>query len=252
MNIEVRDSNIVGLDAPRALSLLLSSFKDVEEVYLAELKPLPALQTRRELKQSERIVVERALKCRQSTGLAFWDAVLLELSDVPGAIGLLDEVKMHVTFRGRERSLSWDSAVGGDLQRACAEFSTADEASLVFLSEMRCRDGSTCHLPMVDFHSASSAVNQQVVTGVVERLFPEGCFLLESGESYHAYGTRLMSETEFRTFLGTALLFAPIVDRTYLAHQVIEGRCALRLTAGGGKARVPKVISMIPGTQQRG
>lgn len=250
MNIAVRDSNLIGLEAPRALSLLLSSFKDVEEIYLAELRPLPALQTRRNLKQSERIAVERALRCRQTTGLSFWDAVLLELSSVPEALGLLDEAMLHVTFRGCERSLAWAPAVAGGLEQACAEFSTAGEASLVFLSQMRCRDGSSRHLPMVDFHSASSAVNQQVVKGVVERLFPEGCFLLESGESYHAYGSRLLSETEFRIFLGRALLFAPIVDRTYLAHQVIEGRCALRLTAGGGKARVPRVISMVSGTQR--
>jgi hypothetical protein len=239
---------VLGLDAPRALAVLLSSFKDVEEVYLAELRPLPPLQARRDLKPAELVVVERALKCRQSTGLGFWDAVLLELSNVPEAIGLLDEAMMHVTFHGKERSLSWASAISDGLERACAEFSKTGEASLTFLSEMRCRDGSKRHLPMIDLHAASSSVNQPVVTGLVERLFPEGALLLESGESYHAYGTRLLSQTEFRSFLGKALLFAPIVDRTYVAHQVIEGRCALRLTAGGGKSRVPKVISVVPGS----
>jgi len=251
MNIAVRDllgSNVLGLDAPRALAVLLSSFKDVEEVYLAELRPLPPLQARRDLKPAERIVFERALKYRKSTGLAFWDAVLLELPGAPEAIGLLDEAMMHVTFRGSERSLQWASAIAGGLERACGEFSTAGEASLIFLSEMRCRDGSRRHVPMIDFHAACSAPNQRVVTAVAERLFPEGAVLLESGESYHAYGTRLLSETEFRSFLGRALLFAPIVDRTYTAHQVIEGRCALRLTAGGGKSRVPKVISIVPGS----
>jgi hypothetical protein len=249
MNIAVRDlgSNVLGLDAPRALVVLLSSFKDVEEVYLAELRPLPPLQARRDLKPAERVVFERALKCRQNTGLSFWDAVLLELSAVPDAIGLLDEVMMHVSFRGSELSLQWGSAIAGGLERVCAEFSTAGEASLIFLSEMRCRDGSRRHVPMVDFHAACSAPNQRVVTAVAERLFPEGAVLLESGVLYHAYGSRLLSETEFPSFLVRALLFAPIVDRTYTAHQVIEGRCALRLTAGGGKSRVPKVISIVPG-----
>jgi hypothetical protein len=250
MDIAVRDllgSAVLGLDAPRALAVLLSSFKDVEEVYLAELRPLPPLQARRDLKPAERIVFERALKYRQSTGLAFWDAVLLELCVVPEAIGLLDEAMMHVSFHGRERSLPWASAIAEGLERACAEFSTTGEASLTFLSEVRCRDGSRRHVPMIDFHAACSAPNQRVVMAVAERLFPEGAVLLESGESYHAYGTRLLSETEFHSFLGRALLFAPIVDRTYTAHQLIEGRCALRLTGGGGKSRVPKVISVVSG-----
>jgi hypothetical protein len=208
---------------------------------------MPPLQARRDLTPSERIVFERALKYRQSTGLAFWDAVLLELCAVPEAIGLLDEAMIHVTFHGRERSLPWASAIAEGLERACAEYSTSGEASLTFLSEVRCRDGSRRHVPMIDFHAACSAPNQRVVTAVAERLFPEGAVLLESGESYHAYGTRLLSGTEFHSFLGRALLFAPIVDRTYTAHQLIEGRCALRLTGGGGKSRVPKVISIVSG-----
>jgi hypothetical protein len=250
MNIAARDlltSNILGLDAPRALALLLSSFKDVEEVYLAELRPVPPLQARRDPTPAERIVVERALKYRQSTGLAFWDAVLLELCVVPEAMGLLDEAMIHVTFHGRERSVPWASAIADGLERACAEFSTTSEANLNFLSEMQCRDGSKRHVPMIDFHAACSATNQRVVSAVAERLFPEGAVLLESGESYHAYGTRLLSDMEFYSFLGRALLFAPIVDRAYVAHQVIEGRCALRLTGGGGKSRVPKVIALVPG-----
>ena len=160
MDIAVRESlgpKLLGLDAPRALTLLLSSLKGVEEVCLAELRPLPHLQTRRNLTPAERTVFERGLKCRQSTGLDFWDAVLLQLPSVPDAIGLLDEAMMHVTFRGRERYLSWTSAVDGGLERACAEFSPKGEASLTFLSEVRCHDGTRRHIPMIDFHAASSA-----------------------------------------------------------------------------------------------
>lgn len=251
MNTAVRDLsglNLLGVDASRALAVLLSSFADVDEVYIADCRPLPPLQARRMLNATERAIVERAVELRKSTGLAFWDAVLLELSVTPDAIPLLDEVSRHVTFRGKERPLSWAAAVSNGLEQACAQFTATGEASLVFLSEMKCRDGSKRHLPMIDFHAARSVPNERVVTSVAKRLFPEGAILLESGESYHAYSTRLVSETDFRCFLGRALLFAPIVDRTYIAHQLIEGRCALRLTAGGSKSQVPTVVSLIPGS----
>lgn len=239
--------NLIGLSAPRALTVLLRSLEGVDEVYLAELRPLPLLQDRFNLTAAERTVLERALKHRSDKGLSFWDAVLLALPAVPEATRLLDAAMMHVTFRGQERPLSWSSVVGGSLERACEEYPTTLGTSLTFLSEVRCRDGSLRHLPMLDFHAFLSDSNRLLVEAMVKRLFPEGAVLLESGESYHAYGTRLLPEAEFRRFLGSALLCAPIVDRAYLAHQWIETRCALRLTAGGGKSRVPTVVAVIPG-----
>jgi hypothetical protein len=250
MNIGLRDllgTNLLGVKAPRALAILLSSFKDIDEVYLAECRPLPPLQTRRRLSPAEQIVIDKALELRKSTGLSFWDSALLELSFVPDAIPLLDDAMTHVTFRGSERPLPWASAVASGLEQACAQFLTPTGASLNILSEMRRHDGSICHLPMIDFGAASSVPNLRVVEAVAERLFPEGSVLLASGESYHAYGTQPLSDVEFRGFLGRALLFAPIVDRAYVAHQVIEGRCALRLTAGGGKTQIPTVVAVLSG-----
>lgn len=237
----------VGATAARALSIVLSRLQEVREVRLAECRPLPPLQSRFDFTPAERTVFERALGLRSRTGLSFWDAALLELPAMPDAVRLLDAAMVHVSFRGHERALSWSSAIAGGLERACEEFPAASGASLTLLSEVLCRDGLVRHLPMVDFHAFSSAPNRRIVEAVAERLFPEGSILLESGESYHAYGTQLMSESEFHRFLGNAMLFVPIVDRAYVAHQWIEGRCALRLTQGGGKSRVPTVVAVLPG-----
>jgi hypothetical protein len=224
--------NLVGLTAPQALGVLLSSLQEVQEVRLAECRPLPALQVRLDFTEAERGVFEKALDLRLRTGLSFWDAALLTLPQVPEAVRLLDAAMVHVSFRGRERRLAWASAIAGGIERACAGFSAASDANLAFLSEVVCCGGLLRHLPMVDFHASKSDPNRRIVTAVAERIFPRGAILLESGESYHAYGTELLSESDFRTFIGRALLFAPIVDRAYLAHQLIEGRCALRLTPG--------------------
>lgn len=237
---------LVGLTAPRAVEVLLASLPDVREVHLAECRPLPPLQSRFDLTASERIVFERALDHRRRTGLPFWDAALLELSAIPDAVRLIDAALMHVSLRGNQFTMSWVEAISGGIERTCAEFPTNIGASLTLLSEVVCRDGSLRHLPMVDFHSCSSARNQQIVEAVSERLFPQGAILLDSGESYHAYGSQLVSQGEFRQFLGRALLCVPIVDRAYLAHQLIEGRCALRLTPGGGKSHVPTVVAVVP------
>ena len=237
--------NLVGLTAAQALGVLLSSLQDVKEVRLAECRPLPPLQLRLNFTDAERLVFERALTLRSHTGLSFWDAALLTLPEVPGAMRLLDAATAHVSFHGHEIPLSWCSAAVGGIEQACSEFVDTSGASLAFLSEVVCHDGSLRHLPMIDFHAFKSLPNQQIVEAVAKRLFPSGSILLESGESYHAYGTELLTEAEFRGFMGKALLCAPIVDRAYLAHQIIEGRCALRLTPGGGKSCTPKVIAVL-------
>jgi hypothetical protein len=238
--------NFIGLSAPRFLGKLFSSLQNVREIRLAKCSPLPLLQARFNLTAAERGVYERALELRRRTGLCFWDAALLELPFVPDAVRLLDAAMMHVSLRGDEKILSWSEISSGGLERACAEFSQEGEASLTLLSEVVCRDGSIGHLPMLDFHAFKSPANQLLVEAAATRLFPDGSILLDSGESYHAYGTRIISQEDFRRFLGNAMLLAPIVDRPYVAHQLIEGRCALRLTQGGGKSRVPMVVAVLP------
>ncbi len=244
MDIVVED--LVGLSAPRSLGLLLSCIEEIKEIRLARLRPLPPIQSRLNLTDPERAVFDRALRLRQSTGLSFWDSVLLELPRVPEAFRLLDVVMMHVSLRGQEFTLSRAEINAGGLERVCAEFQAEAETSLTLLSEVVCRDGSLGHLPMIDFHASKSAANQHIAEAVARRLFPNGSILMDSGESYHAYGTQLISQQDFQCFLGTAMLFVPIVDRAYVAHQLIEGRCALRITPGGGKSQVPTVVAVLP------
>ena len=243
MSVVVED--LVGLSAARSLSLLLSSLQAVREVRLARLLPLRPLQNRINLTASEREVFEKALALRSSTGLSFWDAVLLQLPSAPEAVRLLDNAIQHVSLQGLEQTLTRVQIDSGELERICQEFPVGSEESLTILSEIVCEDGSIGHLPMVDFHAFKSPSNQQIVLAVAKRLFPAGAVLMDSGESYHAYGTQILSVKRFRQFLGTALLCAPIVDRVYVAHQLIEGRCALRLTPGGGKANIPTVIAVL-------
>ncbi len=165
---------------------------------------------------------------------------------MPDSSRLLDAAMMHVSLRGHERALSMTAVNAGALEHMCSEFRAEGESNLTLLSELTRCDGSTGHLPMIDFHAFKSPANQRLVEAVAEKLFPDGSILMDSGESYHAYGTRVLSPEDFRRFLGTAMLFVPIIDRAYVAHQLIEGRCALRLTTGGGKSQVPVVVAVLP------
>lgn len=242
MGMGVAIEDLVGLSAGQSLALLLASMPDVKEIKLAELHPSATIQNRLSLSDSERVVFDRAIEVRQNTGLPFWDSLLLVLPEFPDALRFLDTALTHVSLRGHEFSLSIAEVSRGGIERACAKYVSPAGPSLTLLSQVVRTDGSPGHLPMLDFHARKSTSNQRIVEAVAQRLFPHGSILIDSGESYHAYGKQLIPPEDFGRFIGTALLFAPITDRAYLAHQLIEGQCALRLTAGGGKSQVPRVV----------
>ena len=182
--------NLVGLTAARCLSVLISRLRNIDTIRLATCAPLPLLQERFEMTEVERAICENANDLRRSLGLSFWSAALLQLSDKPDASRLLDAAMTHVSLHGKERSLSWSEAVGGGIERACADFQVGAAASLTMLSEVVLRDGSLGHIPMLDFHSPKSVGNQWIVEAAAKKLLPEGAIIVESGESYHAYGSR--------------------------------------------------------------
>ncbi len=72
-----------------------------------------------------------------------------------------------------------------------------------------------------------------------------GGFLLQSGESYHFYGKGLLDDRALVRFLGQALLLAPVIDRAWIAHQLIEGASALRISKKPSGSGEPVVVRAI-------
>lgn len=101
-------------------------------------------------------------------------------------------------------------------------------------------DGRRMHIPMLDFHIEVSPANTRIVTDICSLLCQEG-FILNSGKSYHFIGTGLLTDEGLNKFLGKALLFTPIVDEIWIAHQLQEQSCTLRF--GEKHGMIPTVIA---------
>ena len=97
------------------------------------------------------------------------------------------------------------------------------------------------HLPLIDFHCPESIDNDRLVSAVCKQLFHGPTLVFTSGESYHAIGLELLDEVSFREFLTRSIFFAPIIDTRYVAHQLLEGRCALRLSNSENKPKRPSL-----------
>jgi hypothetical protein len=112
---------------------------------------------------------------------------------------------------------------------------------LAISSKMLTKEGGALHLPMLDFHCQASPENDNLVKSVILEIGLKG-YIAKSGRSYHFYGVKLMDEQSLVTLLGKALLFCPILDRAWIAHQLIERACGLRISPGKDYQNCPEVI----------
>lgn len=100
--------------------------------------------------------------------------------------------------------------------------------------EVMMTDGTTRHIPMIDFHIPSSSSNLHVVEDVCDALGMKQGYIVDSGASFHFIGDRLLTQEELMRLLIDALLFCPIVDGVWISHQLRERSCSLRIDRKNG------------------
>lgn len=117
--------------------------------------------------------------------------------------------------------------------------------ALALYSSCWARDGGNFHIPMMDFHVPSSDEGLKfVIAGLHAANAPDGV-ILNSGNSYHYYGNALLLASGWIEFMTRCLLLAPLTDIRYIAHRLLAGRAALRLTASGAKTTVPTIVACL-------
>jgi hypothetical protein len=111
-------------------------------------------------------------------------------------------------------------------------------------SRVECAGKEDMHIPMLDFHCDVSAANDRRVRFITIALGLHG-YIVHSGRSYHVYGSKLIATEELVTLLSSALLFSPIIDRAWIAHQIIERACGLRISPGKTYPHPPLVVDEV-------
>jgi hypothetical protein len=207
---------------------ILDGHKQIRYIHVVEFPLKPVLQDRFELTQAEEHQIAKALELRELLGLPFWDALLLTcLSNSDFSRRLLEQVKAHNSDNAVRRL----SAQGLELEDHLTRHAGAN---IAFSSKVVLNAGEIRHLPMLDFHCPNTAVNLSLSCAVIQQLEIGPGYLLESGDSYHFYGSALLTPDEYVRFMGLALHYSPIVDKGWIAHQLREMASALRITPKHG------------------
>lgn len=203
----------------------------------------PPIQEDSRLTTSERRLIQAALGLRERTKLPFWDCLLQEISnsdaDTPN---LLSRAMHHNSQLNTIERLERTQLSEGKLRSRIAAVSPPQ--MLALSSRVDCIDGVERHIPLIDFHCGVSVGNDGLVRKVVKSLGLRG-YLAHSGQSYHFLGGHIVDQPAMIGILAGALLFAPIVDRAWIAHQILEGACGLRISPGKAYAECPLVFDEV-------
>ncbi|MEI6492542.1 MAG: hypothetical protein WCO94_08335 [Verrucomicrobiota bacterium] len=229
-----------GTPTAEILTSLISENRTISAIFVFEYKHPTLLQQRLALTTDEKAIIEKAITLRSSSRLPFWESLMLScFGEQRDFTRLLREATFHQTHRNSVFRISRDEILDGSL----AELTKAqpDGHNLSFSSRIELADVGVKQLPLLDFHCPESAENDRLVSKVCSQLYQHTTLVFSSGESYHALGLGPLDESGLRDFLTRSLLFAPIVDARYVAHQLLEGACALRLSNSADKPNRPRL-----------
>ena len=99
------------------------------------------------------------------------------------------------------------------------------------------------HIPMLDVGFAPNEENLKYLLSCLRALGEENGVILLSGASYHYYGYRLLSNSEWQKFMYKSLLLDEVVDTRWVGHRLIDGFSWLRITPKGQHNFIPYVVA---------
>ena len=204
---------------------ILERNKIIKSFEIIEFPNSPILQNRFEFDDNEKKQFMNALELREKYFLSFWDALILTFfSNETYSQRLLENVKMHNELI---KILNFNSK---ELKHAISLINSDNGKNYALTSRVVNIHNEVLHIPMLDFHCPNNNVNLKLVEDVMKNIDNNEGFILESGDSYHYYGLKLLSPDNMIKFLGTSLQYSPIIDKTWIAHQLRELKCALRVS----------------------
>jgi hypothetical protein len=195
-------------------------------------------------------VVAAAKADKAETDRPFWDALFRQVAGQPPEVqaDVVRQAKYHHTMAKVATSTRFPLRRRAQVAASlAAEVHSLSPGQILALSSRLISDGGDeWHIPMLDYRIPVSDENEALVVAHLGAMGEDG-WLLRSGRSYHYIGLSLLAGPEgLMRFLGTALLFAPMVDGRWVAHQLIEGACSLRVSSGDARQPPPWIVCAVP------
>lgn len=171
--------------------------------------------------------IQMALELRSKTKLPFWDCFNLQLFDKT-----IDDTDIFEYIIFHNENINKKIFKISQIE-SLIEYIDNSKTNIAISSKILTTDGNLKHFKLMDFHIPFSETNTELLIKLMKKLDLKG-FLLRSGKSYHFYGLHLVDQKDLNKFLGKMILLSPITDKNWIAHQLIEEECHIRLTSNYG------------------
>jgi hypothetical protein len=237
------EDEIIGHHAPAFIEFLVHKLSQIQMITLFRPPFSKPIQQDLLLSATERDLIARGLAFREKLGLPFWDSVLLCTANQGISSRALLKRVSHHNAQDLDSLQIYRSECSEIRLREIIEDLPIDRM-LALSSRVLTKRGEVLHLPMLDFHCPVSPEHETLVKSVITELGLKG-YVAKSGGSYHFYGRTLVPEQALIDILAKSLLFCPIIDRAWIAHQLIERACGLRISPGKSYENSPEIITII-------
>lgn len=161
-----------------------------------------------------------ALLHRNATKLPFWDSIMLTFFN-------RKDFSLEILKAATRHNQNKETIETKDIPLIRKTIESNHSINLSINSSISVGN-EKYHIFLLDFHIPPSDNNLQVVINILKILDVNG-HILNSGKSYHFVGKDYFTEEQTITLLAKALLFAPIVDRAWIGHQILERSCSIRV-----------------------
>lgn len=166
----------------------------------------------------------------RARGFGFWEYAL---ADAVEATPSSRRALLHAALRHNSDNTIQFELPMEDFVQALEEgdFNDLPARNIVSLTSIadRWNGREPWHLPMLDLGVAEGDAGLAASVDALVELGAQGA-IFASGRSYHFVGDRLLSPREMLSFLARAQLLSPVVDSRWVTHQLIDGRCGLRIS----------------------
>lgn len=220
----------------------------VETIELDVLHRRPSFQGG-EVSPLAQSITKTARDEHRSRGFGFWEFVLAEaVTTDPEARGaLLDAALRHNSDEAIRVRLAREEFIEQLSSGAYENLPPRDLVSLYSGVEVAGEPQSK-HLPLLDLGVKTGPDGEASAIAAIRALKLRG-LLFTSGRSYHFYGSDPVTPPELTAILGRAQLLSPIIDARWVSHQLIDGRCGLRISTDSEKTPDPPVFVAEVGTR---
>jgi hypothetical protein len=156
-------------------------------------------------------------------------SILLSLSNIKGS-----ELRGGgQAFAHHNKMRLIGSAPKESFQKVGKRLLSKSDRLVALSSKVKLVDKSVGNLIFLDFACKNDKTGRKNAITVIRQLGLRGV-LVDSGRSFHFYSSAHFSFEDWARKMGEALLFSPITDGAWIAHQLIEGRSALRISKKAG------------------